>query len=62
MRAVVYRGINDLRLETVPGARGLISHFFPLEQTAAAIALAARPAPESLKIIVSQDQNLKFET
>jgi L-iditol 2-dehydrogenase len=35
--------------------RGLISHFFPLAQTAAAIALAAHPTPESLKIIVSQD-------
>jgi L-iditol 2-dehydrogenase len=32
--------------------RNLISHFFPLEQTAAAIALAARPTPDSLKILV----------
>ena len=32
--------------------RDLISHFFPLEQTAAAIALAARPTPDSLKVLV----------
>jgi len=32
--------------------RGLISHDFPLEQTAAAVSLAARPTPDSLKILV----------
>jgi L-iditol 2-dehydrogenase len=35
--------------------RQLISHFFPLEQTAAAVALAARPAEDSLKIVVCAD-------
>ena len=35
--------------------RDLISHFFPLDQTAAAIALAARPTPDSLKILVRAD-------
>jgi L-iditol 2-dehydrogenase len=35
--------------------RDLISHFFPLEQTAAAVALAARPTPDSLKILVRAD-------
>lgn len=30
----------------------LITHQFPLEETAAAIALAARPTPESLKVVV----------
>ena len=35
--------------------RDLISHFFPLEQTAAAIALAARPTPDSLKVLVRAD-------
>jgi L-iditol 2-dehydrogenase len=35
--------------------RGLISHFFPLEQTAAAIALAAHPSPDSLKVVVRAD-------
>jgi L-iditol 2-dehydrogenase len=34
--------------------RRLISHRFPLEQTAAAVALAARPTPDSLKILVTQ--------
>lgn len=34
--------------------RRLITHQFPLEQTAAAIERAARPGPESLKIVVSQ--------
>lgn len=33
--------------------RGLITHRFPLEKTAEAVALASRPTPESLKIIVS---------
>lgn len=34
--------------------RPLITHRFPLAETAAAIELAAHPAPESLKILVSQ--------
>jgi hypothetical protein len=33
----------------------LITHTFPLEQTAAAVALAARPAEDSLKILVRSD-------
>ena len=33
--------------------RGLITHRFPLEKTAEAVSLAARPTPESLKVIVS---------
>jgi L-iditol 2-dehydrogenase len=33
--------------------RSLITHRFPLEQVAAAIALAARPTPDSLKIVVT---------
>jgi L-iditol 2-dehydrogenase len=32
--------------------RQLVTHEFPLEQTAAAVELAAHPRPESLKIIV----------
>jgi len=32
--------------------RKLITHRFPLEETAAAVALAARPTEESLKILV----------
>jgi len=34
--------------------RGLITHRFPLAQTADAVALAARPEPDSLKIVVDQ--------
>jgi len=34
--------------------RRLISHRFPLAQTAAAVQLAARPTPDSLKILVTQ--------
>lgn len=34
--------------------RRLITHTFPLEQTAAAVQLAAHPSPESLKIMVGQ--------
>jgi L-iditol 2-dehydrogenase len=33
--------------------RRWITHRFPLEQTAAAIDLAARPTPESLKVMIS---------
>ncbi|MDE3100098.1 MAG: alcohol dehydrogenase catalytic domain-containing protein [Verrucomicrobiota bacterium] len=33
--------------------RGLISHRFPLEKTASAVALAAKPTEDSLKIIVA---------
>jgi L-iditol 2-dehydrogenase len=35
--------------------RELITHRFPLEQTAGAIQLAARPTPDSLKIVVAQE-------
>ncbi|TAL03207.1 MAG: Zn-dependent alcohol dehydrogenase [Verrucomicrobia bacterium] len=35
--------------------RPLITHRFPLEKTADAIALASRPTEDSLKIVVSQD-------
>jgi L-iditol 2-dehydrogenase len=36
--------------------RRLITHRFPLEQTAAAVALAAHPGPDSLKILVTQNR------
>ena len=35
--------------------RDLISHFFPLEQTAAAIRLASKPTEDSLKVMVCVD-------
>ena len=35
-------------------ARLLITHRFPLEQTAAAIELAAHPTADSLKVVVTQ--------
>ena len=35
--------------------RPLITHTFPLEETANAVALAAKPTPDSLKVIVVQD-------
>ena len=34
--------------------RPLITHTFPLAETAAAVALAAKPTPESLKVVVTQ--------
>jgi L-iditol 2-dehydrogenase len=34
--------------------RPLITHTFPLESTASAVALAAKPTPESLKVVVTQ--------
>jgi L-iditol 2-dehydrogenase len=36
-------------------ARRLITHRFPLEQTAAAIELAAHPTADSLKVVVTQN-------
>jgi len=36
--------------------RPLITHRFPLGETAAAVELASRPTPESLKVLVSQEQ------
>ena len=38
-------------------ARELITHRFPLEQTAEAVQLAARPDPGSLKIVVTPDRS-----
>ena len=38
--------------------RRLVTHQFPLEQTAAAVELAARPTSESLKIVVTQFQRV----
>jgi len=35
--------------------RRLITHRFPLEQTAAAIELAAHPTADSLKVVVVQE-------
>ena len=35
--------------------RELITHRFPLEQAAAAVALASRPTPDSLKIVVTAE-------
>ena len=50
LQNTVARLVFSRRLDT----RRLVTHRFPLEQTAAAIALAARPTPESLKIMVDQ--------
>ncbi len=47
----VARLVFSRRLDVRP----LITHRFPLEQTAAAVALAASPTPDSLKIIVGAD-------
>ena len=49
LQAEVARLVFSRRLDV----RQLITHTFPLEQTAAAVALAAKPTGESLKIIVS---------
>lgn len=37
-------------------AHRLVTHRFPLEKTAEAVALAANPSPDSLKIVVSQEE------
>ena len=48
LQAEVARLVFSRRLDV----RGLISHYYPLEQTPAAIDLASRPAPDSLKILI----------
>ena len=48
LQAEVARLVFSRRLDV----RGLISHYYPLEQTPAAIVLASRPAPDSLKILI----------
>ena len=48
LQAEVARLVFSRRLDV----RQLITHHFPLEQTAAAVALAAKPSPDSLKIVV----------
>jgi len=47
----VARLVFSRRLDT----RRLVTHQFPLEQTTAAVALAAAPAADSLKIVVNQE-------
>jgi len=49
LQAEVARLVFSRRLDV----RQLITHAFPLEQTAAAVALASRPAGDSLKIVVA---------
>ena len=51
LQAEVARLVFSRRLDVRP----LISHHFPLEQTPDAIALASRPTPDSLKIVVAAD-------
>ena len=46
----VARLVFSRRLDT----RRLVTHEFPLEQTAEAVALAAHPTAESLKVVVAQ--------
>jgi L-iditol 2-dehydrogenase len=51
LQAEVARLVFSRQLDVRP----LISHRFPLEQTAAAVRLAAHPTPDSLKILIRQD-------
>ncbi len=51
LQAEVARLVFSRRLDVRP----LISHVFPLEETAQAVALAARPTADSLKILVAAD-------
>ena len=51
LQAEVARLVFSRRLDVRP----LITHHFPLEQTAAAVALATQPKPDSLKILVGDN-------
>ena len=54
--ATLQRRVARLVFSRDLDVRPLITHTFPLEQTADAVALAARPTPESLKVIVGSAQ------
>ena len=51
LQAEVARLVFSRRLDVRP----LITHYFPLAETAKAVALASRPASDSLKILVRSD-------
>lgn len=51
----IQREVARLVFSRQMDVRGLISHRFTLDQAAEAVALAAHPTPESLKVIVSQE-------
>jgi L-iditol 2-dehydrogenase len=51
---LLQREVADLVFSRRLDVRRLITHQFPLDQTAAAIELASHPTTESLKIVVSQ--------
>ncbi len=51
LQSKVARLVFSRKLDT----RRLITHRFPLDQTAAAVDLASAPTPESLKVLVSQE-------
>ena len=53
LQAEVARLVFSRRLD----ARRLVTHQFPLDQTAAAIALASHPSADSLKTVVDQELN-----
>jgi L-iditol 2-dehydrogenase len=50
LQAEVARLVFSRQFDT----RSLVTHEFPLEQTSAAVELAAHPTPDSLKIVVNQ--------
>jgi L-iditol 2-dehydrogenase len=52
LQAEVARLVFSRQLDVRP----LVSHRFPLAETAAAVRLAARPTPDSLKIIVDNEK------
>jgi len=54
LQAEVARLVFSRKLDT----RRLITHKFPLAQTAAAVELASHPTAESLKLVVVQDEGL----
>ena len=51
---LLQREVANLVFSRRLDVRRLITHQFPLDQTAAAIELASHPTAESLKIVVSQ--------
>jgi L-iditol 2-dehydrogenase len=48
--------VADLVFSRKVDVRKLITNSFPLEQTAEAIALASRPAADSLKVVVTPEK------
>jgi L-iditol 2-dehydrogenase len=54
---LLQKEVADLVFSRKVDVRNLITHTFPLERTAVAIALAAKPSPDALKIVITPEES-----